>query len=107
MGFADLLAMGDRVVRPTLGGPVTYAPSVGVAVVVSGIFTAPHTDVPIGDAGSGVSTISPTCFLTVADLPSDPEVDTGARLTVAGVTYRWHDSQPDGMGGVLLILTRV
>lgn len=109
MSFDDLMAAGDRAVRQKLGGSITYTPGVGAAVVVDGIFTAPHTSVDLGEQGGGVSTVSPTAFLKLIDLPSDPESDTAARVTVAGVTYRWdtHDSRPDGMGGILLMLHRV
>lgn len=107
MGFTDLMAVADRSVRQTLGGSVTYTPGAGVAVVVDGIFTAPHTQIDAGEQGNGVSTVAPTVFLTLADLPSDPKTDTEGRVTVDGVAYSWHDVQPDGMGGVLLILHRV
>lgn len=109
MDFAGLMAAADVSVRGVLGSSITYTPGVGDAVVVDGIFTAPHTNVDAAAMGGGVSTVSPTCFLTLADLPSDPESDTDARLTVAGVTYRWdtNESRPDGMGGILLMLHKV
>lgn len=110
MGFADLMAAAWQTGGPALGTPgsITYTPGVGVAVVVDGIFTAPHTQVDGGEQGGGVSTVAPTVFLTLDDLPSDPKTDSAAaRVTVGGVTYRWHDVQPDGMGGALLLLHRV
>lgn len=108
MGFADLMAAADRSVRQKLGGAITYTPGVGVAVEVDGIFTAPHSIEDVGERGAGISTVSPTLFLTLEDLPSDPESDTSARVTVDGVTYRWDtgESHPDGMGGILLFLHR-
>lgn len=109
MSFADLMAAGDRLVRQKLGGSITYTPGVGVAVVVDGIFTAPHVVAADVDHGGGISTVSPTAFFTRADLPSDPETDTAARVTVSGVVYRWdtNASEPDGMGGILLKLHKV
>ena len=104
MAFTDLMAVADSTIRQQLGGPVVYTPGVGVAVTVRGIFTAPHTQVDVGDQGGGVSTVSPTVFLTLADLPSDPKADTAARVTIAGATYQAHDVHPDGMGGALLLL---
>jgi len=107
MGFADLMAVGDVAIRQKLGGTVTYTPGVGAAVEVDGIFTAPHTQIDGAEQGGGVSTVAPTCFLTLDDLPSDPKTDTAGRVTVDGVAYSWHDVHPDGMGGVLLLLHRV
>ena len=107
MPFPDVLAAGDEALREILGGPVTYAPGAGDPVEVVGIFTAPHTAVDPESQGGGISTVSPTVFLKLSDLPSNPEVDPAARVTVAGVTYSWHDSQPDGLGGILLLLHKV
>jgi hypothetical protein len=108
MDYADALASADVLVRQKLGGDITYTPGVGDAVTVSGIFTAPHTNVDLGEQGGGINTVSPTVFLTLSELPSDPSTDTDARVTVGGVDYRWdtNSAEPDGMGGVLLRLHR-
>jgi hypothetical protein len=45
-------------------------------------------------------------FLTLADLPSDPETDTAATITFDGVTYSPHTVRPDGTGAVILALHR-
>jgi hypothetical protein len=105
MSFSDLLAMGDVPVREILGGTVTYTPMVGSPVDVSAIFTAPHVQVDVGQAG--VSSVGPTVFLKLADLPSDPETDTGATITAGAVSYTIHEVQPDGLGGLFLLLHRV
>lgn len=105
MSFADLVAVADWNVRGHLGGSITYAPSVGVAVVVNGIFDASYVRVDLGQIG--VASVGPAAFLRLSDLPSDPEVDKGATLVVAGVTYTPHEVQPDSMGSVLLLLHRV
>lgn len=109
MGFADALAVGTISLKRTLGDDheITYVPSVGDPEVVEGIFTEPYQGVDIGERGGGISTEKPTCYLTLSELPSDPEVDTLARLLVDGTKYRWTDSQPDGAGGILLILNEV
>ena len=105
MGFADLMAVGDRSVRRLLGGNVTYTPKVGVAVTVSGVFDAVFILV---EAGTGaVSSVGPAVFLTLADLPSNPETDTAATVTVAGVVYLPHTVKPDGLGGVTLLMHKV
>ncbi len=105
MSFADLVAVVDRNTREILGGPVTYTPSVGGAVVVNGIFDASYVRVDLGQIG--VSSVGPAVFLRLSDLPSDPEVDTTATVTVGGVAYIPHEVQPDSLGGVLLLLHRV
>lgn len=108
MDFADALASADVLVRQKLGGDVTYTPGEGEAVTVSGIFTAPHTNVDLGEQGGGINTVAPTLFLTLEDLPSNPRTDAEARVTVSGVDYRWdtNSAEPDGMGGILLRLHR-
>lgn len=102
MGFADLLTMIDRPVRGNLGGPVTYSPAVGGPVVVQGIFDQQYQRIDLGTAG--VSSTGPAVFLTLADLPSSPETDTAATVTIAGRVYLAHEVQPDGLGGVVLLL---
>lgn len=106
MGFADLMAsLVDPAVRQKVGGSITYTPGVGVAVVVDGVFEAAHQHLDLGEPG--VTTQGPAVFLTLADLPSDPESDTAATVTVAGVTYTPHTVKPDGLGAVVLLLHRV
>jgi hypothetical protein len=97
MGFADLMAAADIPVRQVLGGVsnVTYTPGVGVAVVVDGVFEAAHQHLDLGEPG--VTTQGPAVFLTLTDLPSDPEADTAATVTVAGVTYTPHTARPDDL----------
>lgn len=102
MRFAELLAAGDRAVRQQLGGPVTYTPSVGSPVPVTGIFDKAYVRVDAGEPG--ISSFGPAVFLTLADLPSDPSVDLTATVTIGGDTYLPHERQPDGLGGILLLL---
>ncbi len=105
MSFDDLLAVGDVSVRGILGSTVTYTPTVGAAVDVSGIFDAAYVRVDLGQPG--VSSQGPAVWLTLTDLPSDPTTDTTATVTVNSVTYIPHEAQPDGMGTVLLLLHKV
>lgn len=102
MGFADLLATVDRATRRVLGGVATYTPGVGAPVVVDGIFDANYTRVDVGEAGA--ASVGPALFLRLEDLPSDPETDAGATVTINSVTYRIHEVQPDGLGGVHLLM---
>lgn len=104
MAFADLLTVADRAVRGILGGAVVYAPGTGAAVTVQGVFDAAYVRVDLGQ--SGVSSVGPAVFLRLEDLPSSPDADSACRVTVAGVTYLAHTVEPDGLGGVRLLLTR-
>ena len=105
MVFTDLLVTADVAVRDTLGGTVTYTPTVGVATDVVGIFDAVYVRVDLGNPG--VSSQGPSVWLILDDLPSDPYTDTTATVTVDGVTYSAHEVQPDGLGGVRLLLHKV
>lgn len=105
MSFASLLAAADVSVREILGGDIVYTPTVGVAVTVRGVFDAAYVRVDLGQPGA--ASVGPAVFLTLADLPSNPETDTTATVTVSGSTYTAHEVQPDGLGAVRLLLSKV
>lgn len=105
MGYSDALAAADRLVRAQLGESVTYAPGAGSPVTVNGIFDALYCKLDLG--GAGVSSSGPAVFLTLSDLPTNPGIDTGARVTIRGVTYKPHEVEPDGQGAVMLLLHKV
>jgi hypothetical protein len=105
MAFANLLRVADVAVQKHLGDAVSYAPSVGAVVDVVGVFDAVYVRVDLGNPG--VSSVGPVCFLTLSDLPSDPETDVNAIVTVEGDSYSIHEVQKDGKGGVVLFLHRV
>lgn len=105
MAFTDLVERTDLAVRGHLGGPVTYSPSVGAPVDVTGVFDAAYVRVDLGQIG--VSSSGPAVFLRRSDLPSDPSEDPGATVTVKGVVYSIHEVQPDGEGGGVLLLLHV
>ncbi len=102
MGFKALLAMGDQAVRGILGETVTYSPTAGDPVEVDGVFDAAYVKVDAGDPG--MSSSGPAVFLSLADLPSDPETDLTATVTVDGTEYTIHETKPDGQGGTMLLL---
>lgn len=104
MAFTDLLTVADRAVREVLGSSVVYTPGVGAAVTVRAVFDAAFVRVDLGQPG--VASVSPAVFLRLADLPSNPETDTACRVTAEGVTYLAHTVEPDGLGGVRLLLSR-
>jgi len=103
MDFAAHIQRVDAVVMggPT-GGPVIYTPGMGAAVNVRGVFDAIYVKVDAGN--TGVSGSGPAVFLRLSDLPSDPSDDVSARVTVAAVEYKVREAEPDGMGGVRLLL---
>lgn len=105
MAFADLVATADRAVLDLLGEPVIYAPAVGQPAPVKGIFDLPSALVQ-GDGEVAVDARSPTVFLLLVDLPTDPELDTPT-LTIRGVNYLKKDTHPDGLGGIVLVLGAV
>lgn len=104
MGFAAHLATVDRAVLMHLGGAVTYTAGSGEAVIVRGVFDSAYVRMDAGQPG--VSTSGPAVFLTLADLPSDPETDDPA-LMIDGSQYRAHEVKKDGKGGVLILLHEV
>ena len=106
MDFSELMALTDRAsLDGPLGGSVTYTPGVGSSETVRGIFDAVHQLV---DAGTpGVSLSGPVVFLLLEDLPSDPEEDLDATVTVGSTEYSFREVQKDGQGGVRILLHKV
>lgn len=103
MNFVAYIERVDaKVTGGPTGGPVTYTPGVGEAVMVRGVFDALYMKVDAGN--TGVSSSGPAVFLALSDLPSDPCDDLDARVTVAGTEYKVREAQPDGVGGVHLLL---
>jgi hypothetical protein len=103
--FADLVTKIDRAAQESLGGvDVIYTPEFGETVTVQGIFDERYHFVDEGHAGA--EQIAPAVFLRVSDLSTHPENDNPT-LTIAGVDYRVRERQPDGLGGIRLLLHRV
>ncbi len=105
MSFGDLLTVADVAVRAHLGDAVTYTPTVGSPVEVTGPFDRVYVKVDAQQAG--ISSSGPAVWLSLDDLPSDPAVDTAATVTIGGTVYRPHTYEPDGKGGILLLLHEV
>lgn len=106
MAFADLIERIDRAVLSHLGSvTVTYAPEVGDAVDVSGIFDANYR--LSDEANAGVEQVMPAVWLRLEDLPVNPD-DDEPTLTIAGNTYRVRERRTDGTdgGSVHLLLHR-
>lgn len=107
MSFAEILARADVQARTILGEAVTYTPGAGLPATVDGIFDAAYLVVDPDAGQAGVSSSGPAVFLKLADLTSDPGLDSVATVTIRSVVYTWHEVKPDGTGGVLLLLHEV
>lgn len=103
MAWPSHLALADRAVLEHLGGPVIYEPFDGDAVEVTGVFDEAYVRADVGHAG--ISGSGPAVFFRLSDLPSDPEVDDPT-IIVNGSRYRVREVEPDGQGGVHLLLHR-
>lgn len=104
--FAELVAQADRAVQTALGGElVTYAPTVGPPVPVTGVFDEQYV-LANASAHAGVEALGPAVFFRLEDLPVDPENDDPT-LTIRGLHYRVVERPRDGMGGILLHLRLV
>lgn len=101
MSFGDLQRTMDRAVLEHLGGPVTYTSAEGDTVEVIGIFDRSYVRLDAGEAG--VSSTGPALFVRLEDLPADPETDNPT-IMVDGTKYRVREVEPDGRGGVRLLM---
>lgn len=106
MPFADFMAQADAATLKHLGGvAVVYAPAVGDPVGITAHFDEQYQFI---DGDAGVESIAPAVFLSAANielLGVDPLVDTPT-LTIKGLGYKVWQRQPDGLGGVRLLLHR-
>lgn len=100
MDFADDIERIDRAARTHLGGVAIVYASVGGTVEPIGIFDELYV---LTDRTSGVEQVSPAVWLSLADLPVHPD-DDDPLLTIAGKNYRVRERQPDGGGGIRLLL---
>lgn len=103
--FALLAQVDSSVLASPLAQEVTYTSGAGAGVTVRGVFDAIYVKAGAGEVG--VSSAGPAVFLRLSDLSSNPETDLTARVTVDAVEYMWREVQPDGQGGVLLLLHEV
>jgi hypothetical protein len=99
MGFNDLLETASETTLTLLGQVVTYTPSVGAAVEVTGIYDEAYSFVDVGEPG--VSSSGPAVFLNLEDLPADALTDTEATITVESVSFTIFECKPDGKGFVV------
>lgn len=119
VAFPDLVTDADASVVDALGVLMTVTTTLGQVSTVKGIFEKPFKHVDSGEAG--VASTAPAAFFrlrsgTPADksvggvlnyLPVDPELEDNLRITYGGITYVVQESQPDGVGGVWLLMQKV
>lgn len=104
MAWANDIERMDRAALGQLGGvSVHYAPAVGSAVDITGMFDDQSRLLSFGAAGAPVS---PVVFFRLADLPVDPDNDA-PRLTIGSKVYKPHEVIRDGQGGISFILHEV
>lgn len=102
MTWAAHIERMDRAVQGHLGGvPVIYDPEAGAPVTVTGMFDAQYVLVKPGELG--VESVGPAVFLLLEDLPVHPD-DDDPTITIGGTAYTVRERQPDGMGGIRLLL---
>lgn len=105
MAFADLVTGCDRVALSLLGGTtVVYRSQYEDPVEVTGLFDAQYVLVRPGEAGS--ESAGPALFVRLEDLPVHPDEDE-PEIEIGDKVYRVHERQPDGVGGIRLLLHRV
>lgn len=102
MDFNSLISVASDATLTHLGEDVTYTPTVGAAASVRGVFDASFQRADV--ATPGVASSGPAIFLRLSDLPSDPETDTTATVTVSGTAYRTVSCEKDGRGMVVVHL---
>lgn len=102
MSFEAELQRADAAVADKLGGPAVYRTGAGLELPLTGPFDAAY--VRSDPRGPGISANSPAIFARVEELPVGFEGDTAATVTRNGKTYSIVELQPDGLGGVLLLL---
>lgn len=104
MTWAAHIARIDDAARRHLGGVVvTYASQHAAPVEVEGLFDAQYV---LADTGrADVEQAGPAVWLRLSDLPVHPD-DDEPLLTIEGRTYTVRERQPDGAGGIRLLLHR-
>ena len=84
--------------------PVTYTPPGGEPIAVRGVFDEAHEIIKTAGDGSEYSTTAPVLGIRLLDWATAPV--QGGTLSIDGTIYRVFDLQPDGEGGVDVILKK-
>lgn len=99
----DFDALVNAPLAELFGRGVTYTPSGGDPVEVTGIFQAQHQTVET-EGELTFSSTAPVLWIRLADWPQAPARFDG--VIVDAAAYIIEDVRPDGQGGVKLILKR-
>lgn len=102
MGFEDLIDPVNRAVGDTLGIPGVWTPKgSGLPVSVRAVFRREHR-VFDPETGANVATTQSSAWIRTADLPR--EALENDRFAIAGLEFLIAAIEPDGQGGVVLVL---
>lgn len=88
------------------GEPVTYIPSGGAPYAITAVFTEAYTEVQLVD-DVPVSTVKPALGARLSAFRDDPQVGDLLTIGRTGTTYVVNNTNPDGRGGVRLLLNWV
>lgn len=88
--------------QTAFGEPVTYTAAGGAPLALTGVFLAAYKDVTFSE-GAAVTTVRPVLDMRLSAFGAIAPAQ-GDRVTVRGAVYNVADLQPDGIGGVRLIL---
>jgi hypothetical protein len=103
MGFEELAQGVNRQVSSILGIPATWTRQSGPPVSLPAIFRREHR-VFDPETGAPVATTQSSAWVNVADLGGEPAEDD--RFSIAGLEFVIAGLEPDGQGGMLLVLQR-
>jgi hypothetical protein len=94
----------NRAVASTLGVAATWTPNgSGSPVALSAVFRREHRSFD-PESGAHVATTYSSAWIRSADLPRVPIEND--RLSIAGLDFLVAAIEPDGQGGMLLVLDR-
>lgn len=99
----DDASLASEACRDVFGSSVSYTPaSGGGPYELVAIFDRPFQAVELGPSEVAIAGRRPVLDVILADLPISPAV--GDSLTVDGGSYTVEEIEPDGRGGVKLLL---
>lgn len=85
------------------GEPVIYAPAIGSAYPINGVYDDRYQEVELVD-GMGVPTDSPVLGVNLADFRLTPKQGDQLTITRTGEIFKVKKVRPDGHGAALLFL---